>query len=120
MKQTLTITRDYGLSHSVIGKLVCGCGWYEKFYEKDIIKMAKAHLRAEHGGGTIVCGDNEMEVNPIEQVQNPDPDGNSDRDTNNGAREGDARGVSNVPTRGWNPVLVPSRQSIYRSATGRG
>lgn len=62
----LRVTRDLGISYTWVFKLICDCGWYDRFYEKECLGKAEAHLIRKHGGGTIFYRNMEIEVAPQE------------------------------------------------------
>lgn len=60
--KTIKITEDFAVTHSRICKLICSCGWYDKFYEKECLGKAEAHLKSKHNGGLIHYRGAELEV----------------------------------------------------------
>lgn len=56
--------RDVGVTCAWVYKLICDCGWNDRFYEKESLPKAKAHLLRHHNGGIVLHNNKEIEVTP--------------------------------------------------------
>lgn len=68
-KKTVRITSDITVTHARVFKLICDCGWYDKFYENEHLKKARAHLLGKHNGGLILKNGQTEEVLPDNVVR---------------------------------------------------
>jgi hypothetical protein len=62
MMKNIRILDDLGVVPGTVCKVICDCGWTEKFFKMEVVKKAEAHLKGKHNGGLVKYGDETREV----------------------------------------------------------